>query len=211
MEIFPVAEKYELMREIDRVVARNVLGWLAAHPDCLRRTALCCINLSGASFDEENAEHYGALIESFQIPPEKLCFEVTETAAIARFNAAIAFMRRLKAMGCQFALDDFGTGMSSFQYFRELPIDKIKIDGAFIHGLEPASQNEAIVKAIVSIARAFGLRTVAEFADNRRTIEHLAALGVDYAQGHGINEAVPVATFFGLDTPARHDAATALP
>ena len=209
-EIFPVAEKYELMREIDRLVAHNVLGWLSAHPDCLRRTAMCCINLSGASFDEANADHYRALIDSFGVAPEQLCFEVTETAAIARFNPAVAFMRRLKEMGCQFALDDFGTGMSSFEYFRELPIDKIKIDGAFIRGLEPESGNFAIVKAIVSIAQAFNLKTVAEFADNRRTIELLSAVGVDFAQGHGIGEAMPIASFFELDSPDSRDAAAAL-
>jgi diguanylate cyclase (GGDEF)-like protein len=211
VEIFPVAEKYELMKEIDRLVTRNTLAWLADHPDCLRRTDTCCINLSGASLEPANAEHYASLIESFRIPPARLCFEVTETAAVTRFTAAVEFMRRLKAMGCRFALDDFGTGMSSFQYVRELPVDKVKIDGAFVRGLEAGGQNHAIVKAIVSVARAFGLETVAEFADNRRTIELLAELGVDYAQGHGISEAMPIEAFFGLAAPSRGDAATAMP
>jgi diguanylate cyclase (GGDEF)-like protein len=211
VEIFPVAEKYELMREIDRLVAGNVLRWLSERPECLRRTRTCCINLSGASLDEDNADYYRSLIESFRMPPEKLCFEVTETAAVARFTAAVAFMRSLKALGCRFALDDFGTGMSSFQYFRELPVDKVKIDGAFIRGLEAGGQNYAIVQAVVSIARAFGLETVAEFADNRRTIELLTGLGVDYAQGHGISEAMPIEVFFGLVVPPAEDAATALP
>jgi diguanylate cyclase (GGDEF)-like protein len=211
VEIFPVAEKFELMREIDRLVTGNVLRWLSEHGECLRRTRTCCINLSGASLDEENAEYYRGLIESFRIPPQTLCFEVTETAAVARFTAAVAFMRSLKALGCRFALDDFGTGMSSFQYFRELPVDKVKIDGAFIRGLEAGGQNYAIVKAVVSIARAFGLDTVAEFADNRRTIELLTSLGVDYAQGHGISEAMPIEAFFGLGAPAAEDTAAALP
>jgi diguanylate cyclase (GGDEF)-like protein len=211
VEIFPVAEKYELMREIDRLVARNVLGWLAEHPECLRRTRTCCINLSGASLDEENADYYRGLIESFRIPPDKLCFEVTETAAVARFTRAVAFMRPLRDMGCRFALDDFGTGMSSFEYFRELPVDKVKIDGVFIRGLEADSPNYAIVKAVVSIARAFGLETVAEFTDNRRTIDLLAALGVDFAQGHGISEAMPIEAFFGLTAPDVETAAAALP
>ena len=196
VEFFPVAEKYELMREIDRLVASNALGWLAENRDALRRTETCCINLSGASFDEENVDYYRGLIESFQIPPEKLCFEVTETAAVTRFTAAVAFMRALKAMGCQFALDDFGTGMSSFEYFRELPVDKVKIDGAFIRGLDPSSQNYAIVKAIVSIAQAFSLKTVAEFADRHHTIKLLTKLGVDFAQGHAIGEAMPIEAFF---------------
>lgn len=207
VEIFPVAEKYELMREIDRLVAHNTLSWLAANPECLKRTATCCINLSGASFDEENALYYRGLIESFRIPPKQLCFEVTETAAVTRFTAAVAFMHRLKEMGCQFALDDFGTGMSSFEYFRELPVDKVKIDGVFIRGLEPGGQNYAIVKAVVSIAQAFSLQTVAEFADNRQTIELLAALGVDFAQGHGISEAMPIEAFFGLGATVDTDQA----
>ncbi|MEJ2520280.1 MAG: EAL domain-containing protein [Desulfuromonadales bacterium] len=93
----------------------------------------------------------------------------------------------------------------------KLPVDKVKIDGVFIRGLEADGPNYAIVKAVVSIARAFGLETVAEFTDNRRTIDLLAALGVDFAQGHGISEAMPIEVFFGLSAPDVETAAAALP
>jgi EAL domain-containing protein (putative c-di-GMP-specific phosphodiesterase class I) len=105
-------------------------------------------------------------------------------------------MRQLKKKGCSFALDDFGTGMSSFEYFSKLPVDKIKIDGSFIRGLTPESRNYAIVRAVVSIAEAFSLQTVAEFVETEEIMDLLTGLGVTYAQGHFVREAQPIADFF---------------
>lgn len=196
VEVFPLAEKFELMREVDRVVVTNTVSWLARHPECIARTHACCINLSGASIDVDNIGFYRSLLDTFDLPPEKLCFEVTETSAVTHFRAAVEFMGALKATGCSFALDDFGAGMSSFEYFRELPVDKIKIDGAFIRGLERGSKNYAIVQAVVSIARAFSLQTVAEFVENDEIRELLRDLGVTYAQGHVVAKPEPIEEFF---------------
>ncbi|MGB5591789.1 MAG: EAL domain-containing protein [Gammaproteobacteria bacterium] len=196
VEVFPIAEKFELMREVDRVVVSNAVSWLASRPECVARTRACCINLSGASIDPDNLGFYLNLLDTFDLPPEKLCFEVTETAAVTHFRAAVEFISGLKAAGCSFALDDFGAGMSSFEYFRELPVDKIKIDGAFIRGLERGSKNYAIVQAVVSIARAFSLQTVAEFVENDTSLELLRELGITYAQGHVVGKAEPIEEFF---------------
>jgi EAL domain-containing protein (putative c-di-GMP-specific phosphodiesterase class I) len=121
---------------------------------------------------------------------------VTETAVVTHFNVAVEFMRQLKKLGCSFALDDFGTGMSSFEYLSKLPVDKIKIDGSFIRGLTPESRNYAIVRAVVSIAEAFSLQTVAEFVETEEILELLTELGVTYAQGHIVRAAQPIAEFF---------------
>jgi diguanylate cyclase (GGDEF)-like protein len=196
VEVFPLAEKYELMQEIDRVVVSNAIGWLASHPDCVERTRACCINLSGATINTANIGFYRGLLETFDLPPEKLCFEVTETSAVTHFRAAVEFMGAIRAAGCSFALDDFGAGMSSFEYLRELPVEKIKIDGAFIRGLERGSKNFAIVKAVVSLARAFSMQTVAEFVENDAIRELLKELGVTYAQGHVVGKPEPIDEFF---------------
>jgi diguanylate cyclase (GGDEF)-like protein len=196
VEIFPLAEKFELMRAIDRLVTENTISWLANHPECMERTDVCCINLSGASFDEDNITFFSRLLEDYKVPPGKLCFEVTETAVVTHFNVAVEFMQKLKELGCSFALDDFGTGMSSFEYFSRLPVDKIKIDGSFIRGLTPESRNYAIVRAVVSIAEAFSLQTVAEFVETEEILNLLTGLGVTYAQGHIVRAAQPIAEFF---------------
>ncbi len=200
VEIFPLAEKFELMRTIDRLVTESTIAWLMEHPDCLQRTSSCCINLSGASFDEDNIGFFSGLIHDYKVPAGKLCFEVTETAVVTHFNAAIAFMQELKSLGCRFALDDFGTGMSSFEYISKLPVDKIKIDGSFIKGLTVESRNYAIVRAVVSIADAFSLETVAEFVETREEFELLRDLGVTYVQGHIVRPAQPIAEFFKGET-----------
>ena len=202
VEVFPIAEKFELMREVDRVVVSNAISWLASRPECVARTRACCINLSGASIDPDNIGFYLNLLETFDIPSEKICFEVTETAAVTHFRAAVEFMNALKKAGCSFALDDFGAGMSSFEYFRELPVDKIKIDGAFIRGLERGSKNYAIVQAVISIAQAFSLQTVAEFVENEASRELLRELGITYAQGHVVGMAEPIEDFFRKRMPS---------
>jgi diguanylate cyclase (GGDEF)-like protein len=196
VEIFPLAEKFELMRAIDRLVTESTISWLTSHPECMERTGVCCINLSGASLDAENVSFFSNLLDDYGVPPGKLCFEVTETAVVTHFNAAVEFMQQLKEKGCSFALDDFGTGMSSFEYFSKLPVDKIKIDGSFIRGLTKESRNYAIVRAVVSIAEAFSLQTVAEFVETEEILELLTGLGVTFAQGHIVREAQPIAAFF---------------
>jgi ammonium transporter, Amt family len=142
------------------------------------------INLSATSICNE---HFLAtvshLIEAAAMPAEKICFEITETAAVANLSKAIVFIRDLKRLGCRFALDDFGSGMASFGYLRTLPVDYIKIDGAFIKDLTHDPLCTEIIQPIVRIASVMEIKTVAECVEEPGILAELKALGVDYAQG----------------------------
>jgi Amt family ammonium transporter len=126
------------------------------------------------------------------LPPETLCFEITETAAIANLAQAAHFIRELKAMGCWFALDDFGSGMSSFAYLQSLPVDYLKIAGAFLRHIENDPVEYAMVEAINRVGHVMRLKTVAEGVESLETLETLRKLGVDYAQGYAISEPLPL-------------------
>ena len=125
------------------------------------------------------------------IPPEKICFEITETAAIANLIVATHFITALKARGCYFALDDFGSGLSSFAYLKTLPVDFLKIDGTFIKDITDDPTSYAIVKSINEIGQIMGKRTIAEFVENERILEKLRQVGVDYTQGYLIGRLIP--------------------
>ena len=122
-----------------------------------------------------------------QAPTGKVCFEITETAAIANLDNAIDFMNRMKIIGCQFSLDDFGTGLSSYSYLRNLPVDYVKIDGVFVRGIAENPGDFAVVKSINEIGHYMGKKTIAEFVENRAVLDKLDEIGVDYAQGWEID------------------------
>ena len=124
--------------------------------------------------------------------PASVCFEITETAAIANLDYAVRFVTELKQLGCLFALDDFGSGLSSFSYLRKLPVDYLKIDGSFIRGLDTDPVNAAMVNAIFQLGKVMGIETIAEFVENDATLQLLAEIGVDYAQGFGIARPGPI-------------------
>lgn len=183
----PAAERYNLMPAIDRWVVDAVLDWLQASPGELSRLALCSINLSGTSLSDE--DFHGFLIRRIResgLPAEKLCFEITETAAVTNLSAAIRLIRELKKLGCRFALDDFGSGMSSFGYLKELPVDYLKIDGAFVKDILNDPVDRAMVAAIRDIGHVMGIGTIAEFVESEAIREVLQEIGVDYVQGYGI-------------------------
>ncbi|EQD52844.1 diguanylate cyclase/phosphodiesterase, partial [mine drainage metagenome] len=117
-----------------------------------------------------------------------ITFEITETIAVLNLAKAINFVRELRAMGCRFALDDFGTGTNSLKNLTNLPVDHIKIDGSFVTDILSNPQSVVMVRAIVSLARDLGIGTVAEYAENKRIIERLRDLGVQYAQGYGVEK-----------------------
>ena len=171
-----------------RWVVSAALGWLSRNSERLERLHLCCINLSGASLaDEEFLAFVQGQLEQTQIPPKKICFEVTETAAIAKLSRAMSFMTALKARGCQFALDDFGSGLSSFAYLKTLPVDYLKIDGSFVKDIVDDEVDLAMVRSINDVGKVMGKRTVAEFVESAAILEKLHEIGVDYAQGYGIS------------------------
>lgn len=180
----PAAERYNLMRSVDRWVVAHTFNWLVANPT---QQVVCSINLSGQSIGDEQFLHY--LFNQFKgtgVPPGKVCFEITETAAIANLNKAADFIGELKAIGCRFSLDDFGSGLSSFSYLKNLPVDYLKIDGIFVKDMAHADVDHAMVEAINNVGHVMGIKTIAEYVENDAIREKLRAIGVDYAQGYGI-------------------------
>jgi diguanylate cyclase (GGDEF)-like protein/PAS domain S-box-containing protein len=181
------AERYGITPQIDRWVVQNALRWLVSEADERERLALCSINLSGQSItDEKFLPFVSEQLASSGIDCTKICFEITETAAINSYSQANRFIEALKKMGCKFALDDFGTGLSSFGYLKHFPVDFLKIDGSFVKEILHDPIDREMVRSINEIGHLTGKQTIAEFAENEEIINMLRSLGVDYAQGYGI-------------------------
>jgi EAL domain-containing protein (putative c-di-GMP-specific phosphodiesterase class I) len=183
----PAAERYGLMTSLDRWVVENVFKIIAGcmHERAGRPMAMCAINLSGITIGDD--DFLGFLREKFEaysIPPEMICFEITETSAIANLGSAIRFINELKALGCHFSLDDFCAGMSSFAYLKHLPVDFLKIDGSFVKDMLDDPINRAMVEVINHIGHVMGKRTIAEFVETPQIEQALLEIGVDYAQGY---------------------------
>jgi diguanylate cyclase (GGDEF)-like protein/PAS domain S-box-containing protein len=192
-EFIPAAERYQLLSQLDRWVITTMFQWIADHPAHLRDLYLCAINLSGHSLNEEAfLEFINHRLKDLGIPPEKICFEITETVAIANISRATAFMKELKDRGCQFALDDFGSGLSSFAYLKNLPVDFLKIDGVFVKDILDDSLNLTLLKAINEIGQVMGVKTIAEYVENEAILEKVREIGVDYAQGFAIDRPRPI-------------------
>jgi len=189
----PAAERYGLSTELDRWVLSHALDWLAANPGVVDRMASCSLNLSGPSLaDDRIVDFVTAALERTGVPADKLCFEITETTAVGNLVNARTFIESMKHLGCRFALDDFGSGLSSFAYLTNLPVDVVKIDGAFVRTLPDNPVDQEIVRSIHEIARAMGKVTVAEFVGNEAALGVLSAIGVDYAQGNLIGVPRPL-------------------
>lgn len=183
----PAAERYNLMPAVDRWVVENTLDWLGQQRAGLDALSLCTINLSGHSIgDERFLDFVTGRIAQLDIPAGKLCFEITETTAVANLSRAVSFIEKLRQCGCRFALDDFGSGMSSFAYLKNLPVDYLKIDGNFVRDLVRDPIDRAMVEAINQVGHVMGIRTIAEFVESEEILQHLRDIGVDYAQGYGI-------------------------
>ncbi len=189
----PTAERYHLATQLDKWVVSNVFKYLTSGQVELSNLEVCNINLSGQSFSNQNMADYiiDQLIET-TMPAHKICFEITETAAVTDIKNAKKFILRLKEQGCLFALDDFGSGLSSFQYLKDLPVDFVKIDGAFVKNMDKDQIDMATVKSINDIAKTSGKQTVAEFVENKDIVSKLEEIGVDYAQGYHFNAPTPL-------------------
>ena len=186
-EFIPAAERYNLMSAVDRWVVSATLKWLSEHHASMGEFGMCAINLSGQSVgDERFLEFLLHELREFSPPPGILCFEVTETAAVANLASASEFIRKVKQQGCSFALDDFGSGMSSFAYLKNLPVDYLKIDGNFVKDMVKDPVDYAMVEAIHRVGSVMGIKTIAEFVENLDILNSLREIGVDYAQGYGI-------------------------
>jgi len=183
----PAAERYGLSTRIDQWVVDTAMNWLETHPAKLKKLHLCAINLSGQTLGNETfLDNLLNKLEGSKVPAHKICFEITETSAIANLANAIRFIKKLRNKGCVFALDDFGSGVSSFGYLKNLPVDYLKIDGAFVRDIATDRIDKAMVKSINDIGQIMGKKTIAEFVENDNILQELKKLGVDYAQGYGI-------------------------
>jgi len=184
----PAAERFGLINNVDRwTVSRAMQSLVKLHEQ--NSNIRFAINLSGRAFDDkELLPMIQGILDNTGLEPTCLTFEITETAAIANINAAKHFIAKLKDMGCQFALDDFGTGFCSFAYLKNLPVDKLKIDGAFVQSLDTSKVDRAMVQSMNQIAHALGKQTIAEFVQNEKTLNILRSYGVDFAQGHYIGK-----------------------
>jgi diguanylate cyclase (GGDEF)-like protein/PAS domain S-box-containing protein len=183
------AERYGITPNIDRWVIRSAFRWLVSEADERERLKLCSINLSGQSLGDEKFLPF--VIDQFQmsgLDATKICFEITETAAIASYSQANRFVNALKELGCKFALDDFGTGLSSFGYLKHFPVDFLKIDGSFVKEILHDPIDREMVRSINEIGHLTGKQTIAEFAENQEIITMLRGMGIDYAQGYGVSE-----------------------
>jgi diguanylate cyclase (GGDEF)-like protein/PAS domain S-box-containing protein len=193
MAFIPAAERYNLMPTIDRWVVRSVMAWMNANQSLLPANSSIAINLSGQSLGDDS---FGEFIEeqllASGIPPNRYCFEITETAAISNLSRALRLMSGLRARGCHFSLDDFGSGLSSFAYLKNLPVDSIKIDGTFVRDMLNDPTDFAMVEAIARIGHVMGLKTIAEYVESEAIMHRLADLGVDFVQGFGIHRPEPL-------------------
>jgi diguanylate cyclase (GGDEF)-like protein len=184
-DFLPTAERYDLISDIDHWVINKVFSIFhlikSEHPD---NTIMIAINLSGASINSENLLPFiKSKVKEFNVNPEWICFEVTETIALKNFYTAIELIEQCKMIGFKFALDDFGTGTSSFEYLKRLPVDYLKIDGSFVQNIEKNAIDREMVSSINKIGQLMNKITVAEFAEDELIINSLDKMGVDYAQG----------------------------
>jgi EAL domain-containing protein (putative c-di-GMP-specific phosphodiesterase class I) len=166
----PTAERYDLMRELDGWVIEKALATIAQLKAELQYPAdqMYTINLSGQSVcDPTLAEYIIDMLSRFEVDPQSICFEVTETVAIANFSIAIEFINRLRVLGCRFALDDFGSGLSSFGYLKRLPLDFLKIDGLFVRDMLNDPVDLAMVRTINDVAKVLKLQTIAEWVEDK--------------------------------------------
>ncbi|MBA2659750.1 MAG: EAL domain-containing protein [Nitrosospira sp.] len=189
MAFIPAAERYGLMPQLDRWVVATAFAQYEGRHSPHSALGTCAINLSCASICDDNFyEFVTEQFDRYKVPPRGICFEITETAAIANLKQAVELIGKLKNLGCRFSLDDFGSGMSSFTYLKHLPVDYLKIDGGFVKDMVGDPIDHAMVEAINHIGHVMHIETIAEFVENNATLGALRRIGVDYAQGYGIEK-----------------------
>lgn len=187
-----IAERLGLIREIDRWVADRAITMLSEHRAAGRELRFG-VNLSGNTIgDPELLEVIERRLTETGVPPDRLIFEITETAAVANIAQAAMFADHLAELGCRFALDDFGAGFGSFYYLKHLPFDYLKIDGEFVAHCAESEIDRTLISAVVGIARGLGKLTIAEFVEHEETVEVLTRLGVDYGQGYYLGRPAPL-------------------
>ncbi|MGH8217908.1 MAG: EAL domain-containing protein [Steroidobacteraceae bacterium] len=190
MHLLTAAHRNHLAPAVDLWVIEHAIAQAAPFRTELEKANISLsINISGPSLtDQTFLERIRRLLEQSRIEPAFITFEITETVAVLSLAKAVSFIRELRALGCRFALDDFGTGVNSLKNLTNLPVDRVKIDGSFVADLLTNRQSESMVRAIVGLARDLGIRTVAEYAESSEIIARLRELGVENAQGYGVEK-----------------------
>ncbi len=184
-EFIAAAENYNFMSQLDRWVVKTYCQWLSSNPRHMEKLQSASINLCGQSLVDRGMHSFiEQTLLTYAIPPAKLCFEVTESQAIMDFDQTVLFMQKFKELGCRFSLDDFGSGFSSYSYIKRLPIDQLKIDGAFVKNIETDAVDYTMVKSFHDIAKAVNIKTVAEYVENENIKQILTEIGIDYVQGY---------------------------
>ena len=192
-EFMRAAERYRLMGLVDRWVVQTTLSALGRGAIPVPPDRSVAINISGQTLgDVQFLEFVVECLDSTGVTPGQVCFEITESAVIANLDHARRFVGVLHGMGCQFALDDFGSGVGSFSNLKNLPLDYLKIDGSFIRNLARDSVNQAMVTAMIKLARTLNFRVIAEQVEDSSALEAARRMGVDYLQGYAIARPQPL-------------------
>ena len=195
-EFIPAAERYNIMPSIDRWVVREALERVVYRSDSGMKPFTVAVNLSGNSLNDERfLEYLIGELSHHALAVGSICFEITETAAIANLSNVVHFMRELRSHGCHFALDDFGSGLSSFLYLKTLPVDYLKIDGQFVENVTRDPVDRSMVEAISQIGKAMGIQTIAERVESQEVLLELGRLGIGYAQGFHIAKPKSITEF----------------
>ncbi|MET0207593.1 MAG: EAL domain-containing protein, partial [Burkholderiaceae bacterium] len=190
--VIAAAEKSGRASMIDRWVLTTTLAWIAEHTEDLVNTRFVCMNLSGASLNDERfVQDTFDILGRYVHVASRLCLEITESVALHDLDNTRRFIDQVRSFGVKVALDDFGAGYTSFSYLKELPADVLKIDGNFIVNINAHPANVAIVEAIVSLAVNLGMKTIAEWAEDAATVQTLHEIGVDYVQGYVVARSMP--------------------
>ncbi|MFW5991574.1 MAG: EAL domain-containing protein, partial [Halanaerobiaceae bacterium] len=192
-DFLPAAERYNMMPAIDRWVVEHFFALYKKHFMKQDNPPVFNINISGTSINEDNFLSFlKEQFDKYSIPPEKICFELTESVAVSNFIRANEFMQELRKTGCKFALDDFGSGFSSFEYLKHLAVDYIKINGSFIQNILSSELDYTMVSSINDITRALELQAIAEYVESENIYNKLIEIGIDYAQGYWIGKPEPL-------------------
>jgi EAL domain-containing protein (putative c-di-GMP-specific phosphodiesterase class I) len=203
----PVAERYDLIGAIDKWVVKRAIQMLGE--ELTRKNRLVFeVNISGRSTgDPELLELIESELAASDVEADQIIFEITETTAVGNIPRAQEFAAHLNALGCRFALDDFGAAFASFYYLKHLPFDFLKIDGEFVRSCMDNRTDQLVIQAVVDIARGLGKRTVAEMVGDQATMDMLAEMGVDHAQGYHIGKPAPLAKWLVEEKRKRERAA----
>mgnify|MGYP000968168435 CR=1 FL=1 len=189
----PAAERFHMASRIDRWVVQHVFEWMSTNKDSMGYFESVAVNLSGQSIGDRAFHRFVVdLVKASSVDVRKLCFEITETAAITNLADATVFIDEIRSLGLRMSLDDFGAGASSFGYLKTLPVDYLKIDGQFIRDVLDDELDHAAVCCFRDVAKVVGVKTVAEFVESEEILSELKSIGIDYAQGYLIHRPEPL-------------------